>query len=357
METILFFASTKRMADIATQVTRNMGLDIQIMVSEISEIENITKTQPDIGVYISTGKKAEFLRMLGKTVVEIKPSIDEVLQSIQNFSIKNINKVAILGDASFVSNENYNIGNIEILFRSFENEDLDKLMLRLFNENVKGVLVGKHALAIAKKYGIATETLEFGLVSIRKAIEEALIVARAQETESLKEKDKTNLIYDCSKELYHAIEQSAASIQTLSASSQELVGISHKTADVLQTAFREVNRTKEILNMIRHIADQTNLLGINASIEAARAGANGRGFSVVAQEIRKLSDDSKINSQKINDMIIKIHSVFESVLKNGEQNNVITQEQAKANQDIAQMIEEIRKVGQKLIDLAERSSS
>ncbi len=56
-------------------------------------------------------------------------------------------------------------------------------------------------------------------------------------------------------------------------------------------------------------------------------------------------------------MIIKIHSVFESVLKNGEQNNVITQEQAKANQDIAQMIEEIRKVGQKLIDLAERSTS
>ena len=71
METILFFASTKRMADIATQVTRNMGLDIQIMVSEISEIENITKIQPDIGVYISTGRKQNFYVCLVRRLLKL----------------------------------------------------------------------------------------------------------------------------------------------------------------------------------------------------------------------------------------------------------------------------------------------
>ncbi len=64
-----------------------------------------------------------------------------------------------------------------------------------------------------------------------------------------------------------------------------------------------IKKVNDITDLINSVAEQTNLLTLNAAIEAARAGEAGKGFTVVAEKIRKLSDQTKNSSVSINNLI------------------------------------------------------
>ncbi len=87
---------------------------------------------------------------------------------------------------------------------------------------------------------------------------------------------------------------------------QQVNVVMQETSDVAGNLHSSVGEMNTILNSIAQIAEQTNLLSLNASIEAARAGEAGRGFSVVASEIRNLAENSKASVGRIANIITQV---------------------------------------------------
>ncbi|WP_371377531.1 PrpR N-terminal domain-containing protein [Sporomusa aerivorans] len=358
MEQILFVAPSQTMADAAKLVCNKLGIELPIGVGVHQQALQLIEKYPMIDVVISRGGNVEYLKeMTDKTVVGISASTSDLLCPVHKLTEMGIDKIGIVAKWNILEDnaQDIKLGNLHIFLRTWRTqEEVAMLIKELKTQGVAGIIGDKSGAETAKQYGLAVQCIDSGEASISRAIHEAMQIAGARAAERTRETAKAEEIKEYVNAIYQAMERTSAAVQQLNASSQQLAATSQVSAHMAQNAAREVNNTAEILNLIRRIAQQTNLLGLNAAIEAARVGELGRGFSVVANEVRKLADESNSSVQNISVILEKIKTEVIQVLNNVEQGNGVTQQQTKAIQEIVLMLEDLQGIGQKLLALAMR---
>jgi len=143
-----------------------------------------------------------------------------------------------------------------------------------------------------------------------------------------------------------AAESGRSLTQTTAESIQQLATEVESTASVISQLKESGDEISSIVGVINEIADQTNLLALNAAIEAARAGEHGRGFAVVADEVRTLAQKTQSATQEIQAMIDKLHLGTNSAVSSMDQGK----EQA------SQSVEQAEAAGQALQDILQAIS-
>jgi methyl-accepting chemotaxis protein len=136
-----------------------------------------------------------------------------------------------------------------------------------------------------------------------------------------------------------------------------IADVVNKAADIIKELGRNSQQIGDIVQVIDEIADQTNLLALNAAIEAARAGEQGRGFAVVADEVRKLAERTTKATKEIAQMIRTIQGDTNTAVQSVTEGAAVVEEGKKLAAKAGESLKEIISGANQVVDLANQVAS
>ena len=152
-------------------------------------------------------------------------------------------------------------------------------------------------------------------------------------------------------EFSSAISAMTKSVMTVLKSSDQVKQAQEANLTNSMEAEQNAAETQSIISVIRSIASQTNILALNASVEAARAGKHGMGFAVVAGEVRKLADESGRSAKQIEDKLKNIKKSSANMTEDISNTVKMVEEQFNVVSEINKMVSDINTMYNRLIEL------
>ena len=255
--------------------------------------------------------------IIGKVLTQIK-SIDEYLHKLSNLDFTG--KLEILGknEIALIAQNIYKvIGSIKDFIAQAQVSSTENASIS-HELSTTAIIVGEKVEDVTK---IVTAT-SLKTNTIVKDIDISINNANISRVKTMSANDNLS---DATKD-----------IAKLTSDVQEAANIESVMALKIENLSNEAGQVKEVLNIIADIADQTNLLALNAAIEAARAGEHGRGFAVVADEVRKLAESTQRSLVQIQ---MTINVMVQSINDSSQQMNI----NSKHIQELAEISSNVEK--------------
>ena len=211
-------------------------------------------------------------------------------------------------------------------------------------ENLKSALI--QTASTSKEVAASTEELSVNTSEVVDIVEEISTtfqnVAEAANHQALEAENIQSIFQKIASQTNKIAERiqlttkNSREVSDLSINGNAIIGESIKQMDDIRSSSTNVSitmnelkeksvRVKEILNIIMNVSKQTNLLALNASIESARAGEHGKGFAIVAEEIRTLAEETSKSIENIKSIVFEIESKTTEAVQLSEQGNKIVQ--------------------------------
>ncbi|MFP4371094.1 MAG: methyl-accepting chemotaxis protein [Halanaerobium sp.] len=200
---------------------------------------------------------------------------------------------------------------------------------------------GEELSASAEEIGNAMQTVASGAEEQSAQVEEtsATITELREQINSVNK--NSDVMTERAKNVMENIESGNQALSSSEKSISKVRDNTETTAEAIDSLGQSSAQIGEIVSLINGISEQTNLLALNAAIEAARAGEAGRGFSVVAEEIRELAEQSSKATDDIAKLIKSIQQDVEKAVENMDENEEAVEESVEAINSTASSFSQI----------------
>ena len=155
---------------------------------------------------------------------------------------------------------------------------------------------------------------------------------------------------NASNELLNSVNFVQTHMDTINESNTVIASSAEAIKDSTNNILSNLKSVQSFAKEIQSISSKTNMLSLNASIEAARSGVYGKGFTVVADEMRKLANDTKISSEKILDILKKFQTDIDEMNKNLNLQEESQAKQSELSEELYSEIAKIEDTTRKVID-------
>jgi len=183
--------------------------------------------------------------------------------------------------------------------------------------------ISSKSATASKEITLAVEAISIGATEQASDADKAALLMSDLSDKMQATELHFNIVVEKSNQTKAVSTKASDIISDLSKTTQDTIVLSNNIKDDMKSLVQRFEEILNIIGLIEGISEQTNLLALNAAIEAARAGEAGKGFAVVADEVRKLAENSRESAKKIFDIVNSNYEATTNTVKMIEENAVI----------------------------------